>query len=176
VPGLRGGRGGLRGHQVLPAGWSAHHHGVGDSFATTRVSLHRRTATTADDNGGWSRDAGPTAVTAPPAIWTGMVRLQALLSGSREAEAVGQQVSSRSYSAAASFTADPPMPPVRAGRDGDTLQVLANPDDPAMVGRWLRVADVKSGSQIWDRELVCTDDLTANNPPESPEAVPAEGA
>lgn len=50
---------------------------------------------------------------------------------------------------------------VLAGTPGHTI-IITEAKDSELVGRALRVEQVLHGSEVWQRDLLCTDDLTMN--------------
>lgn len=100
-----------------------------------------------------------------PEGWTG---LTPLVSGWRcrvveqtsaaSAWATGQQTQSREYLVTLDITGLPDIP------IGAIVVVTVAEGDPHLPGRRLRVADVQYGTEVFERDLICVDNLTQNNP------------
>ena len=147
----------LPGHHVIPPSWSEHHRPTAESSMTSTCVIRQRPPAT-----GWNPQDGTTGGEDGPVVYDGPCRVQAQATQAREAEAAGQDVSAVLYLVA--LPADAAT--IHAGRSaGDIVEVTANPDDPNLVGRRLAVIDVGHGSVLWQRNLTCRDDLTANQPP-----------
>lgn len=149
----------LPGTRVIHRRFSAHHRPVTESTMTAvcRITRPRAIGKAAP----WTPQDGPSpAIT--DLVWLGPCRVQALDSRATAAEAAAQQVTTRDYLIAIPAAA----PAVRAGVNGDSIRILVNPDDELVLGRVFRVVDIAHGSVLWQRDLMCADDLDANNPPD----------
>lgn len=150
----------LPGHTIIPAGFSAHHRSAVRSVMTARVRIDRRTASQDDDGEGWSPSTGATAPAEDDALWTGPARVQAQASAALNPEVAEQRVAVRDY--LVQLPVD--VPPLSIDDGGDTITVLSCPDDPDLVGRRMRVADIPHGTLLWARDVIATDDLSSNGP------------
>ena len=83
-------------------------------------------------------------------IWSTKVRVQSL---KREGSGVSaeQPVYTREYL----VTAPVDGPKIRSGERGDLILVA---------GRTLRVTNEQFGSEVWERDFTCVDNLTQQNP------------
>lgn len=147
----------LPGTTVLGAAFSEHHRATAESLMTATVRIDRRTDSPDDDDAGWDPDAGATPPAADDEVWTGPARVQAQASGVLNPEVAEQTVTTRDYLVSLPVA----VPPLRVGDGGDVITVTACPDDPQLVRRRLRVADIPHGSVLWARDVIATDDLTA---------------
>jgi hypothetical protein len=138
----------LPGTRTIPIRWSAH---------------HRRAATGAMNSTGRLLGMVPAAsvdpvtgvgtAPAPPVMWSGRARVQAL-SGARSGDSAGQETTARAYLLQLDETR-PGLPDVHVGW---TWHVTSAPNDARLVGRALTVTDVQHGSERFTRDLVCEDD------------------
>lgn len=143
----------LPGYQVFPDGWSAHHRPVAAATMTATCDL-------ADPA------AGP-APFPPDPDWTGLITLATgipcrvqELNSSHGAAPVEQPTRTRQY--LVTLPVDQ-APELSAGERGTIITVTAS-TDPHLQGRHLRVIDVMHGSEVWERDVVCVENLTQNNP------------
>jgi hypothetical protein len=109
--------------------------------------------------GPWNPQTGEVDELPGQVIYTGPCRIQAQASAVLDAQAAGQEVTSRTYLVAIRHDA----PEVRAGESGDVF-IADEASDPYLVGRPMRIVDIQLGSLRWERDLICRDDLSANNP------------
>lgn len=143
---------GLPNHQVIPPGWQDLHRPVAESTMTGICKVH-----------------GPDA----PPVWPAVepspghtyasdapCRVQALVSAT-EAEAVTQQVTTRRYLVTLPLSR---VPALAVTDKGPWVTLTGykpgHEGDPHLVGRRLKVVDVQRGTLVWERDLVCVDDLT----------------
>jgi len=140
----------LPGTRVIPADWSAHHRPVANGTMTADCEILRTTS-----------GPVPYGETADPAapIWTGTCRVQQTQRG-RPYLAVDQPSEIRHYLVTLPIEG---MPDLRAGEGGDIVRVTAS-SDPHLAGRLLRIVDVQHGALMWERDVLCDDNLTENNP------------
>jgi hypothetical protein len=96
---------------------------------------------------------GTTIPTLPESVWSGAARIQAVPAPSRGQIVAGQLAAPRSYYVGL------PLPDSQIVRVGDLVDVTSCEDD-ALTGRALLVADVSGASLVWQRDLICTIDLT----------------
>ena len=78
----------------------------------------------------------------------------------KNAVSAEQPVGTRQYLVALPITG---LPPIEAGEGGTVIKVIAC-KDPGLIGRTLRVIDVQHGTEMFERDLICVDNLTQNNP------------
>lgn len=99
---------------------------------------------------------GLTADPEPDVIYEGLARIQVKTSLDKTANAADQAVTSRDYLVSVpQTTTDIPV-----GARPARLQVTGCLGDSGLVGRVLTVIDVAFGSESWQRDLTCRDDLT----------------
>lgn len=145
----------LPNHSVVPAGWAAHHRPVANGTMTALCDVH------APGTIEWPATEltpGERYATDVPA------RLQQL-NAPREATPAGQEVTQQQYlvtmplhlvpAAAQNITDSGPYVTVTGYMPG-----RAQDGDPHLVGRPLKVLAVQRGSLLWERDLICVDDLT----------------
>lgn len=87
-------------------------------------------------------------------------RVQALVSATA-AEAVTQQVTTRRYLVTLPLSR---VPDLTVADTGPYVTLTGykpgHEGDPHLIGRRLKVVDVQRGTLVWERDLVCLDDLT----------------
>ena len=143
----------LKNTKVVHPDWSEHHQPTAQGTMTGLCDL-------------FNPDSGPAPYPLPedydPAgtpIATGIpCRVQALTSA-QSAVYASQPTTSREYL----VTVPLATVQVSAGEQG-TIVKLTQADDPHLPGRTLRVIDVQHGTEIWERALIVSDNLTQNNP------------
>ncbi|MBG6085817.1 DUF6093 family protein [Zhihengliuella flava] len=131
----------IAGYKVIPDGWSEHHRPVAESTMTADCVIVRA--------------AGPPPYPLPDGwtgetqVWAGKCRLQEL---KREAAPVAaeQPVNTRQYLVTIPYT---PGLDIHTGETGDTVIVA---------GRRYTVAQQMYGSEVWEWDLICVDNLTQN--------------
>jgi hypothetical protein len=131
------------GTKVIPVNWSGHHRPVAEGGMTAAVELRRPSSgKTFDESGGKS------VYTTPAVLWSGVARVQRIsrrggdkLVGDRFAIVQMYQVS---------LPADVPEAQI-----DDQIYVAAAADDPKLIGKLMRVREVRLGSLIWERDLIC---------------------
>lgn len=129
---------------LFPPGWAEHHRPVAEASMTADGTIHRITA-------------GPAPYPKPPG-WTGETllhsthfRVQEMNNRSSGAVPGEQPTQERQYLVVAPYG----IPALQAGERGDIIRVA---------GRELRVQQVLYGSQLWEVDIICTDNLTQQNP------------
>lgn len=98
---------------------------------------------------------GRSTYPAPTVLWTSVppdpgIRVQRL---SRRAIGRGDQVGGRTVEVQmyqVSIPVAAPEPQIN-----DQIVITANPDDPYLVGKTLRVVEVRLGSLLWQRDMTC---------------------
>jgi hypothetical protein len=78
-------------------------------------------------------------------------RIQAAAASDRVTPAGGQQVTQRDYLVT--------LPLSVAALEIDDAITVITANDPHMPGRTLRVTDIVHGSEVWQRDVFCSDDL-----------------
>lgn len=133
----------LQNTRVIPAGWAEHHRPTATGTRTAEGTIHRITA-------GPPPYPKPPGWTAEEQIYSGLFRVQ---QHNREGGGIpGEQpTQERTYL----ITASTDIPELQAGERGDVIRV---------VGREFRVRQVMFGSLLWEMDLLCTDNLTQQNP------------
>lgn len=136
---------GLPGWKVIPDGWAEAHQPVAESTMTAPAQFYRATE-------------GPPPYPLPPGwdgmelIWDGInVRVQQRSQRAGDVVAGEQPTTQRQVL----ITCPLDGPALRAGENGDLIRA---------VGREFRVTDIMPGSLLWELDLVCTDNLTQQNP------------
>lgn len=143
---------GLPNHRVIPAGWQAAHRPTAESTMTGVCRIH-----TADGPPEY-----PSQTPTPGALYADGVpcRIQQQV-GERDAEAATQQVHTRDYLVTVPLALFPDVPVTDTGPYLTLTGYLPGHDgDPTLVGRALKVTSIQRGTLLWERDLVCTDDLT----------------
>lgn len=133
--------------RVIHADWSQHHQPVAEGTFTAVCRIENPGVGTS-----WDSDTEST-IPNPPTVIADDVpcRVQSLMQATAVQQA-GQQVSERRY--LIPVPADTPEVP-----EGAHVVITAAPNDLPMVGRRFYVADVQYGSERFERDLVCTDNL-----------------
>ncbi|MCT1368404.1 DUF6093 family protein [Rothia sp. p3-SID1597] len=144
----------LRSSRVIPTGWAAHHQPVATGTMTAVCRI-------------WDRVVGPpVGLDGPgPDMLTARnvpCRVQELKSaGEGSAVPAGQEVTERRY-----LITVPVKTPVhfKTGTRGHQIEVtdVREDGDPMLVGRRFDVIQVMTGSEVWERDLVCIDNQTQN--------------
>jgi hypothetical protein len=126
---------------VIPDGWEAHHRPVAEATMTATCTVARVLAGTF--NGVEGKSAYPT----PSNIYTGACRVQAASRFALLAQAGEKPTTTRHYLVSIPLSATQPQV-------NDLVTVTAA-TDAALVGLRLIVTDIKGGSLVWERDLVC---------------------
>jgi len=137
----------LPGTKVIPDGWSAHHQPTAEGQMTATGSLSHPPS---GEPTGWNEQAGRSVYGAASEYWSGPVRVQRGGQGQAVVDGDGRQVTLRGYQVSVPST-------VVEVRVNDLLTVATCGEDPDLVGRVLRVVDVRYGSLRWQRDLICDD-------------------
>ena len=135
----------LEGSRVIPAGWEAHHRPVLETTWTATVTFRRFTgASTHDPNtGSTSRDS--------VVVYTGPCRIQHHETTSAGSVIAGaEKVTTHDYQVSG---------PVSMDLQRDDFGTVDTCNDPTFVGRELTVTDVQRGSLLFQRDVICTDNL-----------------
>lgn len=127
------------GWRVIPEGWAEHHRPPAEATMTTPAKFVRVN--------------GPAPYPRPDnwhdseLLWETTVRVQALNNAPRQADAAEQTVTIRRYL----VTAPVDGPAVRIGKNADQIHVL---------GRRLRIVDMRPGSLLWEADYDCEENLS----------------
>lgn len=139
--------------RVIHTDWSAHHQPTAQGGMTGVCSLS-------------DPHQGPAPYPVPDG-WDGLGLLAAdkpcrvqVLNNSNSAVSAEQPVGTRQYLVALPIEG---LPPITAGEGGTVIKVTAC-KDPGLIGRALRVIDIQHGTEMFERDLICVDNLTQNNP------------
>jgi hypothetical protein len=130
---------------VFDPRWNDRHRPVAAATLTDDCIITRGGGPgTVDPNGNWTPTAGTT-------VYTGKCRIQAAGMADRVAVVGEEQITTGLYHAAVPHDA----PQIQVG---DVITVTAA-EDPRLTGRHLSVLDHLYGSQQWQRDLLCQDNL-----------------
>lgn len=132
------------GWQVIPRGWAAHHRPTAEGTMHTPAVFVR--------NNGPAPYPKPADWQGTEELWRAEVRVQALNNAPRQADAAEQTTTVRRYLVAA---------PVR---DAPAFKIGQNGDQVLVLGRRLRIVDITPGSNLWETDLVCEENLTQSGP------------
>ena len=140
---------GLPNTKVIPNGWAAHHRPVATSTMTAPCTIGRISA-------------GPPPYPKPEG-WTGEALTHTTVCRVQELKREGggvpgeQPTTERQYLVPVPLTnaEGEPLPDLRSGERGDIIHAL---------GRQLRIVNIMFGSQEFERDLICVDNQTQQNP------------
>jgi hypothetical protein len=137
----------IPGSRVIPARWSEHHRPVASASMRGTCSISRPDTDTADD----VYDPATLQYTsgAGTSIYVGPCRVQALSTAEARQTFGEQDVTTRRYMVAIEWDA--------AEVAVNDVVTVDTADDPDLPGRKLRVLDVATGTEQWERDLVCQD-------------------
>lgn len=129
---------------VIPAGWAEHHRPVAEGSMTVQGTVHRRVA-------GPPPYPRPEGWTGETLVHTALFRVQQL---NREGGGnPGEQPTQERQYLLTTRVIDAPA--FQTGERGDLVRVA---------GREFRIRQVLFGSQLWEIDLLCVDNLTQQNP------------
>lgn len=137
----------LEGSRVIPSGWEAHHRPVLETTWTATVTFRRLTGTPVHDPATGSTSQESTVVYAGPCR---IQNNETTSAGSMVAGA--QKITSHDYQVSG---------PVEMNLKVDDVGTVDSANDPTLVGRELTVTDVQRGSLLFQRDVICTDNLAA---------------
>ena len=140
---------GLPNTKVIPNGWAAHHRPVATSTMTAPCTIGRISA-------------GPAPYPKPEG-WTGEALIHTTVCRVQELKREGggvpgeQPTTERQYLVPVPLTnaEGEPLPDLRSGERGDIIHAL---------GRQLRIVNIMFGSEEFERDLICVDNQTQQNP------------
>ena len=139
MPGLPNGR-------LIPEGWEGHHAPVAEGGMTAECVVTRPTSTAGAPV--FDELSGRSTYPAQPKVYAGPCRLQRAAITGANAEDIGEKPQAlRSYVAS--------MPLAAPLLHVNDMVALTEATDPAMVGRRLRVIDVRGGTLVWQRDYLC---------------------
>jgi hypothetical protein len=136
----------LPGHTPIPARWSQHHRPTATATQTARCTVTRP--------GTGSGTLNPDGSYIPPAatiIYTGPARVTPRTTSERVAVVGDQRITVREYMVAIEWDSDIHV---------DDITTVDDAQDPELVGKKLRVTDVRFASEQWERVFAATEDLT----------------
>lgn len=140
--------------QVIPDGWAAHHRPVVEgSFTATCMITSRADGPPI----GFDEPVNSVVAHSVPC------RVQQQNAGAAGALVAGQELTVRQYLIVVPADLDLDLE-WQAGTTGHQVMVTSvRPDgDPHLVGRRFDVDQVLTGSEVWERDLLCTDNQTQN--------------
>lgn len=135
------------GSRVVPPGWEEHHRPVLATTWTATITFRRFSGPPAFDpvTGSTSR---PKTV-----VYSGPVRLQHHEVGTAGSTVAGaEQITTHRYQVSG---------PVEMDLEKDDVGTVDTANDPTMVGRELLVLDIQRGSLLFERDVICTENLEA---------------
>lgn len=136
---------GLPGMKVIPDGWAEAHQPVAEATMTAPATFHRIIE-------GPPPYPLPEGWTGQEVIWDDVkVRVQ------QRAQRAGDVVTGMQPTTRRQILVTCPLggPELRAGENGDLIHVL---------DQWLRIIDILPGSLLWELDLLCSLNLTQDNP------------
>lgn len=136
---------GLPNTRLIPDGWEAHHAPTAEQAMTAECVITRPAS-----NGTpvFDAETGRSLHPDPVTVYTGAVRVQrSALTGGNIDVVADKPTPLRQYVVSLPLTA----PQIQVA---DRIAVTAA-TDPLMVGKILTVADVRGGSLVWQRDLLC---------------------
>jgi hypothetical protein len=133
----------LPGYKVIPGDWAPAHRPTAEATMTSPGTIHRVAS-------GPAPFPKPEGWTGQGQIYEGLFRVQ---QQNREGGGTpGEQpTQERTYL----ITSKTDIPHLQTGERGDIIKVL---------GREFRVRQVLFGSLLWEMDILCTDNLTQQNP------------
>jgi len=138
----------LEDSRVVPVGWEAHHRPVLATTRTATITFRRASGPAVFDPATGSTSQPKTVV------FTGQVRLQHHEIGTASATVAGaEKVTAHRYQVSG---------PVEMDLLTDDVGTVDDCNDPTLVGRELRVVDLQRGSLLFERTVLCIDNLGAN--------------
>lgn len=137
----------LEGSRVIPDGWEARHRPVLETTWTATITFRRYTGASTHDpvTGSTSRDS--------TVVYAGPCRIQhheTTSAGSTIAAA--EKVTTHDYQVSG---------PVGMDLQRDDFGTVDTANDPTLAGRQLIVTDIQRGSLLFQRDVMCTDNLEA---------------
>lgn len=128
---------------VIPPGWEAHHAPVAEGGMTAQCVVTRRPST----ERGWDEAAGRSVYPPAEQVYAGPFRLQrGGASASRGTVAGGTVETERDYQVSLPLAA----PELRVNDRVECVDAV----DPQAVGLVLRIAELRGGSLVWQRDYM----------------------
>jgi uncharacterized protein DUF6093 len=132
------------GSRVIPSGWEQYHRPVLDTTRTATITFRRTTGPSVMDSVTGS-STQPTTV-----VFTGTCRIQEHQARAHSTVAGAELVTTHAYQVSLDVAAD------LQKNDVGTVDTCS---DTTLVGRELRVDDLQHGSLLFERTVICIDDL-----------------
>lgn len=132
------------GTRVIPVGWEAHHQPVLATTRTATITFRRVTGPPVMD------PATGTSTQPKAIVYTGSCRIQEHQINAHTDVAGAEVVTTHAYQVSLDVAAD------LQKNDVGTVDVCS---DATLVGRGLRVNDLQHGSLLFERTVICIDDL-----------------
>lgn len=135
----------LQGHRVIPVGWEAHHRPVLETTWTATITFRRFVGEP------MFNPATGSTTRASLVVYSGPCRIQHHETTSAGSTvAAGQEITSHDYQVSG---------PVEMDLKVDDVGTVDAANDPTFIGRGLRVIDIQRGSLLFQRDVICTDNL-----------------
>ncbi len=136
---------GLPNTRVIPAGWEAHHQPAAEGAMTAECVITRLATTSATR---YNAATGRTDYPDPTTVYSGACRMQREVRSQDHARDVGgNAVTARRYLVSIPTSADPVQI--------NDIVTISAATDADMIGKKLRVTDVRGGSLLWQHDLSC---------------------
>lgn len=135
------------GSRVIPTGWSAHHRPVAEGTMTGACTIRDPAQ---DTQGEFDDETGTYPTVPADPYYTGVCRAQQQKQP-QVATTGEQRVSTHDYLVT--------VPASVAGVKLGHIVTVTSAVDPSLIGRPLKVVDVMRGTEMWERDLICIDDL-----------------
>jgi hypothetical protein len=132
------------GSRVIPADWEAHHQPVLETTRTATITFRRTTGPSVMDPANGT-STQPTAI-----VFTGTCRIQEHQINAHTVVAGAEVITTHAYQVSLDVAADL--------RKND-IGTVDSCNDATLVGRELRVDDLQRGSLLFERTVICIDDL-----------------
>lgn len=137
----------LEGSRVIPAGWEAYHRPVLDTTRTATITFRRFSGPPVHDPDTGSTDR-PKAV-----VFSGTCRIQDHVTNAAGAFVAGaERITVHAYQVSLDVEADLQI---------DDVGTVDACNDPTLTGRELRAVDLQRGSLLFERTVICVDNLEA---------------
>jgi hypothetical protein len=134
------------GSRVIVPRWEAHHRPVLATTRTAMITFRRISGPPVHDPATGSTDQPRTVV------YTGSCRIQEHQINAHSAVAGAELITTHAYQVSLD---------VAAALQKDDIGTVDASNDPTLVGRELRVNDIQRGSLLFERDVICIDDLEA---------------
>lgn len=132
------------GTRVIPAKWDTHHRPLAENtMLAVTVELRRPSSDAVFDE-----TAGKSVYPAPTVLWGGGARVQRISRRGSEKPIGGRYVTEQTYQV--SVPVDIPEAFI-----SDQIKFITSESDPALPGKIVRITEVRLGSNLWERDLLC---------------------